>query len=156
MREVGVIDLAIADVTRLLDTDPTLATLPSYSSQWDVDANTPKPCKSVDLEVEKDSSEPGYSGGCIDEYTATGFIIIYLEPDYEKTQLRSKLDEYRERVRNVIKTATLTDDFQVLNSWEYVESKPRPWLIQHQGGPKLLAHRMIIDFTATYSVKEET
>ena len=155
MKEIGILDLGIQDITSLLELDPVLKSLPTYPSLWEVDANTPKPCQSVDLDVEKNSSDAGYSGGCIDDYDATGVIIQYLEPDHPKDQIMPDLNEYRERTRNKLKEAEQLDLFTTIETIHYVQSKPRPWVIQNMDGPRVLAHRLITDFTVTYAVKED-
>ena len=155
MKQIGILDLGIKDIITVLQTDTVLGALPSYGSMWEVSANTPKPCQSVDFEREQDSLDSGNSGGCIDDYSINGFIIQYLPPDYAPKSIRPKLDEYRERTRNAIKESIKTDSFEVLESLIYKESKPLPWMEQYQTGPRLVAHRMITDFTATYAVKEE-
>lgn len=156
MRPIGILDLGIKDVINLLEKDPVLQALPTYPSLWEVDSNTPKPCQSVDLDVETDDETGGFSGGCVDDYTTTGAIIQYLEPDHRKEQIMTDLNEYRERTRNMLKDAVKLDLFETLETIKYKESKPRPWVVQNMDGPQVLAHRMITDFTVTYAVKEET
>ena len=156
MKQIGILDLGILDVINLLETDPILKALPTYPSLWEVDTNTPKPCQSVDLDTEKNSSDSGYAGGCVDDYSCTGVVIQYLEPDHPKDQIMPDLNEFRERTRNLFKEAVKLDLFETLETIEYNQSKARPWVVQNMEGPKVLAHRMITDFTATYSVKEET
>jgi hypothetical protein len=155
MKQIGILDLGIQDIISLLERDPVLKSLPTFPSLWEVDANTRKPCQSVDLDVEEDGSDGGSSGGCVDEYESTGAVIQYLEPDHAKELIMPDLNEYRERTRNIFKESVQHDWFETLESVKYIRSKPMPWVVQGREGPKVLAHRMITDFTATYSVKEE-
>jgi hypothetical protein len=154
MKQIGILDLGIKDIISLLERDPILKTLPTYPSLWEVDANTRKPCQSVDLDVEK-GEDMGSTGGCVDEYQCSGVVIQYLEPDHAKDQIMPDLNEYRERTRNIFRESVQHDWFETLESVEYNQSKPMPWVVQGREGPKVLAHRMITDFTATYAVKEE-
>lgn len=156
MKQIGIIDLGIQDVITLLERDSILKTLPTYPSLWEVDANTPKPCQSVDFEMETEAMDAGNYGGCVDEYSCNGFIIQYLEPEHPKDQIMPDLNNYRERTRNILRESVQLDLFETIENITYKTSKPRPWTIQNMEGPKLLAHRMITEFTATYTVKEET
>lgn len=152
MKPVGQLKLVKKDIVDALKSDSTLSKDKFYTSMFEVDTNTKKPCHSIDLDEE--TEEETYTGGCIDKYTVEGMIITYLEPEIRKGTISDELDLYRERIRNTLKEADKKDTFAVISSFKYKTSYPLPWTVSSPNGPKLVAHRMIIKFTVEYGVKD--
>jgi len=151
MTETGVILEVKEDIITALQVDSVLAKEEYYNSWVEVNANTRKPCHSVDIE-EETPLQDGCSGGLKETYVAKGFIIDYIEPEMDKTKITEDLDNFRERTRNALKTADKSDTFTRITSWTYKRSYPRPWTVDFQGSLKILAHRMITEFEVEYEV----
>ena len=138
------------EIITLLKTDSDLAKHGYYYSLFEVTTSTPKPCTSVDLDVDKDA-DTEHTGGFEDNYVAEGMVISYFDPNTQN--LTEKLDNTRWTQRQILKDAMITGDLTEISEIEYTRSYLMPWTVQTNNGPKILSHRVITEFKAYYEVE---
>jgi len=155
MREIGKLKKVKTDLINALKVDKTLARHGFYYSWLDVKPTGKKPCHSIDFDVDTEDMD-GCGGGLSDDYTTSGFIITYLDPNIKKG-LPDQLDEHLERVRNALKTAHRLDTFTVVTSFTYKKAYRKPWAYRDKSGEvHIVAHRIITEFELSYKVNETT